>query len=802
MGTPILAAGRGAKVYQGGRGTGITSHAQQIKPGQTASLRPAANMSTNLSGHPSGHLSPPRLPMDYRSAVSPARLGGPLNLMAQNNFGAGPEADPNLSYPLDNVNFMDNAAYDNYVGDILGGQTQAIARQLDWRQMHQMQQAHGQATTDEEEYDDMEETDEDMQQLQENQNQASASNTVANTDKGKSPIDLPDIPENTEGESESDEEDIQESSYIDRHRAWVDVLDAKDPAHKEANGDFEMDVGELLTAVDDIIETSSHEGKIATDTLYLDSKLFAEGIRQLQNHSLIVHTVDLRVTMAYFEKWAEQTIHQLLGVTVVSICQLDPFCFHIVLDSGKAKAHIFANSPLKMGTKMVFPLPWDTRFSTRDLKSRAVPVWLELFDVHPGLLKFGLNMLRKIGPIIYAAKNTETQRINIVRGEFGTLRLPDACFNYRQRGHFARACPLNQLRREAQQSEEDNTNLRRAETRDRGQSSRQAHGTQEEADGGPVKSSLPNDTNEGFKVVCRKQKPKFHAPEIKKSMKVDNRYGILEEPDEIQEILIEEETNTASVTSRKVQLTSQESHGSKGTSGVSSSSGNMANGQGRSPNGPGIFIREIVDLTKNLQDENNMEKIQARTTGVKHHQEDREKHLSSIGAITPTDSDGRKKLKNRQGPVQGSNQQAGVPKDGSQRGAQLTGGPASRGQERCKTTYNQVDIFAFQELKAHEFVLENNMRLIAEGGTVVVDYRESGWGGGGGGGGPALLIKPRWKVVECGVKGDGRAAWAMIEPEKGNVGIIRVYAPHSEQGRMELWDWIKGTKGSGSLLET
>ncbi|KAL3680135.1 hypothetical protein R1sor_023091 [Riccia sorocarpa] len=80
--------------------------------------------------------------------------------------------------------------------------------------------------------------------------------------------------------------------------------------------------------------------------------------------------------------------------------------------------------------KMMFPLPWDIRFTTKDLKSRAVPVWLELNNVHPGLMNFGLNMLRMIGPIIYAAKNVETQRVN----------------NHQGRGHFARVCPLNQKR--------------------------------------------------------------------------------------------------------------------------------------------------------------------------------------------------------------------------------------------------------------------------------------------------------------------------------------------------------------------
>ncbi|KAL3686522.1 hypothetical protein R1sor_009096 [Riccia sorocarpa] len=47
---------------------------------------------------------------------------------------------------------------------------------------------------------------------------------------------------------------------------------------------------------------------------------------------------------------------------------------------------------------MVFPLPWNTRFTTKELKSRAFLVWLELFDLHPGLMKFGLNMLQDDRP--------------------------------------------------------------------------------------------------------------------------------------------------------------------------------------------------------------------------------------------------------------------------------------------------------------------------------------------------------------------------------------------------------------------
>ncbi|KAL3678152.1 hypothetical protein R1sor_021108 [Riccia sorocarpa] len=412
----------GGKTFQGAKvaAAGAPSHpgaaAQGISQGQVAQLRTVgAPLAPQYD-----ITSPTKNQMDYRAAVSPAK--GPGSYSNQQDPSGHQYRGLMVPYNLQ----INGTSYNDDVN-------------------------YGDPTEEKE-------TEEEDQQAPSNHEQQTSP--------------LHDILEADEDDPEEDdtEDTRREASYIDRNSAWVDVLDEnlqktrKNPAAKEASANFEIDMGDLLSAVEDIIETTDCEEKIATDALQLDSRLFAEGIKQLQQNSLVIHTVDLRVNMAYFERWAEVTLHQLLGVTIISICQLDPFCFHVVVDSGNAKAHIFANSPLKMGNKMVFPLPWDTRFTTRDLKSRAVPVWLELYNVHPGLMKFGLNMLRKVGPIIYAAKNTETQRINIVRGcilmdlskplpdfipitvpeaprkimqqRIRYLQLPDACFMWRQTRTF------------------------------------------------------------------------------------------------------------------------------------------------------------------------------------------------------------------------------------------------------------------------------------------------------------------------------------------------------------------------------
>ncbi|KAL3691868.1 hypothetical protein R1sor_005519 [Riccia sorocarpa] len=661
MASTVQLAGRGGKPVHSSKQSTSLGTPPPGKVGLTTTTRPVSSPSMAQVG---GLGSPTRTTMDYRAAISPPKLMGGYSPMAPRNppnFGS----EANYQDALENVNYR-NAFYGGNGVGFPDGQTQDILHNhmgwnphnLGYTDQHMMESEgklfdyHDDATGHSSDHGkEQESSAQDIEEDEENPEQH-----------------LPAIPEAGEPELDAEEEDTtdQENSYMERHKAWIGVLDENlainrsNPAAKEASTDFEMDMSELLTAVDDIIETSNHEGTVATDTLYINTRVFAEGINQLQRHSLIIHTVDLRVTMSYFERWAEVTLHQLLGVKVVSICQLDPFCFHVTVDSGKAKAHIFANSPLKMGSKMVFPLPWDTRFSTKDIKSRAVPVWLELYDVHPGLMKFGLNMLRTIGPIIYAAKNTETQRINIVRGcvlmdlsktlhEFipivvpeapekvmkqriRYLRLPAACFNCRLRGHFARACPLEAGRRNYQRSVTEEAQVRgkrREDLRPRPAAPQGNPPARESREANKVLRP-EGESTEDFSVVRRKQKPRFQTPEIKKSMRVNNRYGVLDTEGE-DDTMLSGGDDKVEIRSKKVDLSNQLAQG-KGMPGESSSS---------------------------------------------------KQHETQNGSI----------------------------------------------RRRIKTQYKNVDIFALQELKTKEFELETTLRLISESGRVVVDYRSDGWGG-------------------------------------------------------------------------
>ncbi|KAL3680052.1 hypothetical protein R1sor_023008 [Riccia sorocarpa] len=451
---------------------------QGVGPAQIAQLRPIGVPLTQQYAI----TSPTKNQMDYRAAVSPAKGGNYSNqLDIPGNQYRGLMIPYNLQ--MDSIPYTDDG--EHLLTDT-GANSDAV-------------QPGGEDGDDHMNIGDQKESEEPEQYAATNQQRLNHS--------------LQDIPESDEEDLEADPADDtkRDSTFIDRHSVWVDMLDEnlqktrKNPASKQASVEFEIEMSDLLSAVEDIIETTDHDGKVVTDILQLDSKLFAEGIKQLQQNSLVImsHNRPKR----------------------------------------KANAHIFANSLLKMGNKIVFPLSWDTRFTTRDLKSRAVPVWLELYNVHPGLMKFGLNMLGKVGPIIYAAKNTETQRINIMRGcilmdlskplpNFIPIMVPEAP-----------VMPLNTGKDDPPRDNQSadpprtNPNTRREDTNcDR---DKRLKLEQRAAPTGPHQQANPPCSAKEFRVVKRRTKPKFHSPEIRKRMRVDNRYGILEEPMEQQEAAVD-----------------------------------------------------------------------------------------------------------------------------------------------------------------------------------------------------------------------------------------------------------------------
>ncbi|KAL3685242.1 hypothetical protein R1sor_003264 [Riccia sorocarpa] len=317
MASPSMVGGRGGKVFQGSQLPPGASKSSQIKQGQTANLRPAGTLPVSQSTAS----SPTRGPMDYRTVVSPGKVNSE-NLNVGNSprglqYGVGQFGNQHFSnaanyyHAMEDLNYNRDKVFDDAMIGLQQGQTQdMLDNPQGWRSLYPQLHDQGLMETEDNVNPEAHAGVPPAPKSPDHGTNAAPVDDDESQDMAHPTQQLPGIPEATdsEGEEENQAETGLDSGYIDRHKAWIDVLDEnlainrRNPACREVSSDFEMDMSELMSAVDDIIETSEHEGQVATDTLVLDTKIFAEGLRQLQKHSLVIHTVDLRVTMAYFER--------------------------------------------------------------------------------------------------------------------------------------------------------------------------------------------------------------------------------------------------------------------------------------------------------------------------------------------------------------------------------------------------------------------------------------------------------------------------------------------------------------------
>ncbi|KAL3680442.1 hypothetical protein R1sor_023398 [Riccia sorocarpa] len=187
--------------------------------------------------------SPPRRSMDYKAAVSPSRGGaaffGQNHTEPNSHFNV---ASNDYGYHVDNMGLADNAGYEPFNGK------HPAARPPNLQNSTPADIPNEQEPADQEE--------EDYQ--------------------GQLHDILEDEPEDEDDKVQGDQQD---GGYIERHNAWVDVLDEnlqktrRNLAARDASEGVEMDMGELLSAVEDIIEITGEDGDVATYTMFLYSRL-------------------------------------------------------------------------------------------------------------------------------------------------------------------------------------------------------------------------------------------------------------------------------------------------------------------------------------------------------------------------------------------------------------------------------------------------------------------------------------------------------------------------------------------------
>ncbi|KAL3701395.1 hypothetical protein R1sor_019417 [Riccia sorocarpa] len=184
-----------------------------------------------------------------------------------------------------------------------------------------------------------------------------------------------------EQKEQGEEQETQFEPMGRRNLTWAEVTEQNikklDPFAKFADIPFvdtvdRAEVEEILDGmISNTLAVKNCEEIKDEDIIDVDARFLVSSTRHLQNTSVIVYTMDMKDSYRYVHQWAESVFHQTLGVRIASICSLSRNCFHICLESGTGRNHIFANVPFYMWESMIYVLPWDPRFNPNELKTRG-----------------------------------------------------------------------------------------------------------------------------------------------------------------------------------------------------------------------------------------------------------------------------------------------------------------------------------------------------------------------------------------------------------------------------------------------
>lgn len=78
------------------------------------------------------------------------------------------------------------------------------------------------------------------------------------------------------------------------------------------------------------------------------------------------------------------------------------FTFLVVVAKSDDHKWLLMKTFLKMNGRMVFTIPWTTKFDANLMRTTQAPVWIELPMVHPIFEYYSNQLLAKVGKVVYA----------------------------------------------------------------------------------------------------------------------------------------------------------------------------------------------------------------------------------------------------------------------------------------------------------------------------------------------------------------------------------------------------------------
>ncbi|KAL3692031.1 hypothetical protein R1sor_005682 [Riccia sorocarpa] len=225
-------------------------------------------------------------------------------------------------------------------------------------------------------------------------NTTAPSNAPQGRNDASSPMNIPrdSFSPPSAGPPPEEESVTQFEAMGKRNPTWAEVtkLNIKrlDPFAKFADllRVKEVEAAEIEEILDGLISNSlpvENVGVKEEDIVEIDPGFLVSSTRYLKENSVVIYTMDLKVSFKYVESWTETVFRQTLGVKINGICSLSRNCYQVVFESSRGRNHVFANAPFYLGESMVYTLPWDPRFNPRELRT-SKPLKEEKFFRIPG----------------------------------------------------------------------------------------------------------------------------------------------------------------------------------------------------------------------------------------------------------------------------------------------------------------------------------------------------------------------------------------------------------------------------------